>query len=356
MEFAIFAKIFKMYKAFIRPFLFILQPETVHRIVVALIKTVFLFPGILPLVRSIFRVKDPRLQREVFGITFENPVGLAAGFDKNAGFFNEFCAFGFSFIEIGTVTPVSQPGNPRPRSFRLRKDRALINRMGFNNLGAKAIASRLRHRKSQVVIGGNLGKNTETSNENAVEDYAAVFTELYDVADYFVVNVSCPNITDLSHLQDREQLRGILSRLDDLRGGQSPRKPILIKISPDLNEGQIDDVLELIHEYNMDGIIAVNTTIRRDGLKTPGQKVEAIGNGGLSGSPLRVRANEIIRYIHRKTGGKLPIIGVGGIMTPDEALEKLEAGASLVQIYTGFVYEGPGLVKQINKALINNLD
>lgn len=343
-----------MYKAIIRPLLFLLQPETVHHLVVFLIKAGFIIPGVKQLTRSIYSVRNEKLEREVFGLKFDNPVGLAAGFDKNASFFDPFSAFGFSFIEIGTVTPLGQPGNPKPRSFRLKKDKALINRMGFNNHGAKAAANRLSKRSSNILIGGNLGKNTATSNENAVEDYAAVFEKLYDVADYFVVNVSCPNISDLSHLQDREQLEGILSRLYQKRKDKSLRKPVLVKISPDLNNNQIDDVIDLIGEFEMDGIIAVNTTIQREGLLTAANKVESIGNGGLSGSPLRERSTEIIRYIHEKTSGKLPIIGVGGIMSPAEAMEKLEAGASLIQVYTGFIYEGPGLVRRINKLILKN--
>ena len=283
---------------------------------------------------------------------FENPVGLAAGFDKNAEFFNQFSAFGFSFIEIGTVTPVGQPGNPRPRSFRLKKDRALINRMGFNNHGVKAAAEKLMKRRTRVIIGGNLGKNTATPNENAVEDYATVFQELYDAADYFVVNVSCPNISDLSHLQDREQLDGILGRLSTIRAGKAVRKPVLVKISPDLNKSQIDDVIELIDQHGMDGVIATNTSISREGLTTDATLVKEVGNGGLSGQPIRELSTGVIRYIHKKTEGKLPIIGVGGIMSPSDALEKIEAGATLVQVYTGFIYEGPSLVRRINKSIL----
>ena len=353
--FLIFAKISKMYKVIIRPLLFLLQPETVHRLVVALVRVFFLVPGVRQLVKAVCTVKHEGLKREVFGLRFENPVGLAAGFDKNAGFFKQFASFGFSFIEVGTVTPLGQPGNPRPRSFRLKKDRALVNRMGFNNNGSAAAAARLRNRLPGIIIGGNLGKNTATLNENAVEDYAAVFEELYDAADYFVVNVSCPNISDLSHLQDREQLSGILEGLSRLRAVKSFRKPILVKISPDLNHEQIDDVIELIGQHEMDGVIAVNTTITREGLSTDPEKIEKIGQGGLSGLPLRERSTEIIRYIHVKTGGNLPIIGVGGIMSPEDAIEKLEAGASLVQVYTGFIYEGPSLVRKINKAVLKGI-
>ncbi len=344
-----------MYKGFIRPILFLFQPETVHRLVVVLIRIFIIIPGLVPLLRSIYRVRHDKLRREVFGLNFENPVGLAAGFDKNASFYKPFSAFGFSFIEIGTVTPVGQPGNPKPRSFRLKADQALINRMGFNNDGVKAVAERLRKRQTGIIIGGNLGKNTATPNEKAAEDYAAVFNELYDVADYFVVNVSCPNISDLSHLQDRRQLEGILVRLDSLRAGKVPRKPILVKISPDLNTGQIDDVIDLIGQYQMDGIIATNTTVTRRGLTTDTGRVEKVGDGGLSGRPLRERSTEIIRYIYQKTSGKLPIIGVGGIFSPQDALEKLQAGASLVQVYTGFIYEGPAMVRRINRVLLKEL-
>jgi dihydroorotate dehydrogenase len=341
-----------MYKTVIRPLLFILQPETVHHLVVAVIKVFFIIPGVKALVRSFYRIKDKRLQREVFGLKFENPVGLAAGFDKNARFFNQFPAFGFSFIEVGTLTPLAQPGNPKPRSFRLKKDKALINRMGFNNDGVKTAVRRLRKRRTDIIIGGNLGKNTQTPNEQAVEDYAIVYEELYEVVDYSVVNVSCPNISDLSHLQDRERLNGILSRLSSIRALKPFKKPILVKISPDLNNRQIDDVIELIAQYEIDGIIATNTSITREGLTTDPEIIAGIGNGGLSGQPIRERSTEIIRYIHGKTNGKLPVIGVGGIMTPEDALEKLEAGASLVQLYTGFIYEGPSLVHRINKSLL----
>ncbi len=320
--------------------------------IVSLVKALFLVPLVKPLFRSRFTVNDTALEREVFGLRFKNPVGLAAGFDKNATFFNEFAAFGFAFIEVGTVTPKGQPGNPRPRSFRLRKDKALINRMGFNNHGVKTAAERLQRRKTSIIIGGNIGKNTATENADAISDYAYCFESLYDQVDYLVINVSCPNISDLSHLQDRDQLSGILKELSTLRAAKQVRKPLLVKISPDLNFNQIDDVLDLIGEFGLDGIVAVNTTITRDGLRTDTGKVEQAGKGGLSGIPLKDRSTEIIRYIHNKSGGKLPIIGVGGIMSPEDAMEKLEAGASLVQIYTGFIYEGPALAKRINKALV----
>lgn len=343
-----------MYKAIIRPLLFMLSPETVHHFVVVLIRFLFAIPFVKALVSAIYTVRDEKLRKEVFGLTFENPVGLAAGFDKNATFYGQFAAFGFSFIEVGTATPVGQPGNQRPRSFRLPADKALINRMGFNNHGARSIAERLDKGRTNMIVGGNIGKNTSTPNASAVEDYADAFLALYDYVDYFVVNVSCPNISDLSHLQDRDLLAGILLRLSSIRAEMLQKKPILVKISPDLNWEQIDDVLELVDEFNMDGIVATNTTITRAGLSTSAEKVEKIGLGGLSGKPIRERSTEIIRYISEKTGGKLPIIGVGGILSADDALEKLRAGASLIQIYTGFIYEGPGLVKKINKALLQN--
>jgi dihydroorotate dehydrogenase len=341
-----------MYKGFLRPILFLLKPETVHHLVVGGIKFLFFLPFVKSVFKSVFSIDDKSLRKEVFGLTFENPVGLAAGFDKNASFYNQFGAFGFSFIEIGTVTPVGQSGNPKPRSFRLPEDKALINRMGFNNNGVDKVVERLRKRKTRIVIGGNIGKNTSTDNEDAIDDYARCFTDLYDYVDYLVINVSCPNISDLSHLQDREQLKGILERLSSLRAGMTPIKPLLVKISPDLNFQQIDDVIDLIGEYGLDGIVATNTTVTRNYLQTDKIIVEKIGNGGLSGKPITNRSTEIIRYIHNKTNGKLPIIGVGGIMSVRDALEKLEAGASLIQIYTGFIYEGPALVKRINKALV----
>lgn len=341
-----------MYKSFIRPLLFLLRPETVHHLVVGLIRALFLIPGMKPLLSRIYTLRDSRLEREVFGLKFRNPVGLAAGFDKNAGFFRQFSAFGFSHIEIGTVTPLGQSGNPKPRSFRLKKDRALINRMGFNNRGALAAADRLRKRSGNIIIGANLGKNTLTPNEKAVEDYAKVFEELYELADYFVVNVSCPNISDLSHLQDRDGLEAIFGRLSALRAVKSLRKPVLVKISPDLNKNQIDDVIDLVREYGMDGIIATNTTILRDGLETDPDRIAGIGSGGLSGMPLRERSTEIIRHIRNKAGSELPIIGVGGILGTQDAIEKLEAGASIIQVYTGFVYEGPSIVRRINKAIL----
>jgi dihydroorotate dehydrogenase len=344
-----------MYKHLIRPVLFRLYPETVHHLVVSVIKTGFRIPGVAALTGKLCTLKNPALKRTVFGLIFDNPVGLAAGFDKNAEFYNEFSKLGFAFIEIGTVTPKGQPGNPKPRSFRLPKDKALINRMGFNNLGADEVIKNLQKRKVKTIIGGNLGKNTLTPNSDAVNDYIITFNKLYNYVDYFVVNVSCPNISDLHKLQDRDSLMDILGSLRNERTKMATSKPILLKISPDLNFNQIDEVIEIARETQIDGIVATNTTTGRYNLSTPEENVKSIGNGGMSGAPLRNRSTEIIKYISAKTGGKLPIIGVGGIMTPEDAIEKLKAGASLVQVYSGFIYEGPMLVKRINKAILKEM-
>ena len=341
-----------MYRYIIRPVLFLFSPESVHHFIVIIIKIAFRLPGISTLIEKFFNVKHPGLQREFMGLKFENPVGLAAGFDKNGTFFNEFSSFGFSFIEVGTITPKGQPGNPKPRSFRLTKDRALINRMGFNNIGVQEAIKNLKRRKQGLIIGGNIGKNTLTPNEKAVEDYEYCFRELYNYVDYFVVNVSCPNITDLSELQDQDALEKILGRLVTIRKKQSVYRPVLLKISPDLNNKQLDQVIDIHFKIGIDGIVATNTTIQRNGLKTDREKVRKIGNGGLSGRPLTERSTEVIRYIHTKSDGKIPVIGVGGIMTVEDAVEKLKAGATLIQVYSGFIFNGPGFVKKINKALL----
>jgi len=341
-----------MYKHLIRPVFFLFGPEKIHHFVVRVIKSTFLIPGVSWIADTLFSVKHPFLERTVFGLHFTNPVGLAAGFDKDATFYNEFSHLGFAFIEIGTVTPKGQRGNPQPRSFRVSKDRALINRMGFNNHGAEEAVINLKKRKTKIIIGGNLGKNTVTPNDQAVDDYIFTFNKLYEHVDYFVVNVSCPNISDLHKLQDKDSLMIILNGLIVERAKKSSYKPILLKISPDLNFSQIDEVLEIVAETKIDGIVATNTTTGRYNLTIDEQEIKFIGSGGLSGAPLRERSTEIIRYISMKTNGKLPIIGVGGIMTSEDAIEKLRAGASLVQIYTGFIYEGPLLAKRINKAVL----
>lgn len=351
MRFLVYICIKNMYRLIIRPLLFLIYPEKVHHMLVSVIKTAYQLAPFRFILVKIFNFSFSSLEKEVFGLYFKNPVGLAAGFDKDASFYKEFSVFGFGFIEIGTVTPKPQQGNPLPRSFRLPKDKALINRMGFNNLGVDQALDRLKSRPDGLIIGGNIGKNTATPADKVVEDYEYCFTRLYDHVDYFVVNVSCPNIGDISKLQDQETLEAILGRLAQLRKERKIYRPILLKISPDLNFKQIDETLAIVRKNGIDGIVAVNTTITRDGLLTPVEKVKAIGNGGLSGAPLRQRSNEIIRYIKQKTKGELPVIGSGGIMTPSDAIEKIEAGADLLQVYTGFVYEGPGFVKKICKKL-----
>ena len=341
-----------MYTHIIRPLLFLLKPETIHGLIVSLVKFFFAIPGIKWFTKNIYSYPHPKLSRNVFGIEFKNPVGLAAGFDKNAELYNHFDAFGFSFIEIGTVTPKPQPGNPKPRSFRLKADKALINRMGFNNKGVINAKEMLKNKPRNVVIGGNIGKNTATPNADAVADYLECFKELYSVVDYFVVNVSCPNVKNLKDLQDTDNLKAILSALTDNRQQQQTRKPILLKISPDLTSEMLDSNISIATEMGLDGFVATNTTTSRENLSTPDSIVGNIGNGGLSGLPIRNRSTEVIRYVHKKTNGKMPIIGVGGIMSEKDALEKIEAGATLIQLYTGFIYQGPSLAKRICKALV----
>lgn len=337
-----------MYRHFLKRMLFLLPPETAHHLVLGLLR----LPGVSKLLGYCYREDHPALARTVFGLTFRNPVGLAAGFDKNARAFDALGELGFGFVEVGTVTPQPQPGNPKPRLFRLPPDRALINRMGFNNDGAMAVARRLKKRRSALIIGGNIGKNKTTPNEDAISDYEKCFEALYDFVDYFVVNVSSPNTPNLRELQDREPLTQLLHQLQERNRRKPLPKPILLKIAPDLSEGQLDDIIRIVQSAGIAGVIATNTTISRKNLHTPAAQVAKIGAGGLSGAPLRERATAVIRYLHEKSGGAFPIIGVGGIFSAQDALEKLEAGASLVQIYTGFVYEGPALLKAIKKALL----
>ncbi|MEM9052030.1 MAG: quinone-dependent dihydroorotate dehydrogenase [Bacteroidota bacterium] len=343
-----------MYKSLLRKTLFKLSAEQAHNFSFGFLKVIFQLPFVKSLFYGSFNVNHPSLEREVFGIKFKNPVGLAAGFDKNAKLYNEFSFMGFGFVEIGTVTPKPQDGNDKPRLFRLHADAGLINRMGFNNDGVKKVVSRLKGRYTSVVIGGNIGKNKVTPNENALDDYLILLNELYDVVDYFTVNVSSPNTPGLRELQEKEPLTKLLKALKE-QAAKKPRvKPILLKIAPDLTDLQLDDIVEIVMETQVDGIIATNTTIDRSGLATPENEVEEMGAGGLSGKPLSSRSTEVIRYIHQKSNGSIPIVGVGGIHSAEDALEKLDAGASLVQLYTGFVYEGPGLVKRINEKIIEN--
>ena len=337
-----------MYKLLIRKILFLLDPEQVHNLIVALLK----IPLLSKLLRLFYYYDHPSLHRNLFGITFKNPVGLAAGFDKDAELLSQLPDLGFGFIEIGTVTPLPQPGNTTPRIFRLVRDQALINRMGFNNQGVEKMAERLKNRKSDIIIAGNIGKNKITPNEEATDDYLICFDALFDYVELFVVNVSSPNTPHLRELQDKIPLTNLLKKLQERNLTKPIKKPILLKIAPDLSESQLDDVIEIVNAVKLDGIVATNTTIGREGLKTEKLRIDQIGEGGLSGLPLKDQSTRIIKYIHERSGGKIPIIGVGGIHSVEDALEKLNAGASLIELYTGFIYEGPGLIKRINKELV----
>ena len=340
-----------MYRFFIRPLLFLVDPEIIHHFTFNFIKVVCKIPGVRQLLSGMFSYRSPVLERTLFGVKFPNPVGLAAGLDKDARLIDELSAFGFGFIEIGTVTPKAQPGNDKPRLFRLPADQGLINRMGFNNKGVNNAAENLRRRKSGVVIGGNIGKNKITPNEDAVNDYEQCFEALYPYVDYFVVNVSSPNTPGLRDLQEKEPLKRLLVSVKILSNRKQKLKPVLLKIAPDLTLTQLDDIVEILKETGTDGVIATNTTISREGLTTSKEVVEKIGAGGLSGKPVRERSTEVIAYLRAKMGAGYPIIGVGGIMGEEDAVEKLKAGADLVQIYTGFVYEGPAFVKRILKKI-----
>ncbi|NRB64140.1 MAG: quinone-dependent dihydroorotate dehydrogenase [Saprospiraceae bacterium] len=343
-----------MYKAVIKPLFFLLSPEKAHHFTITLLKFTLGIPLIGYIFRWVFRVRDMRLEKTVFGLTFPNPVGLAAGFDKDGQHFRAMSSLGFGFLELGTVTPRPQGGNPQPRLFRLPADEALINRMGFNNEGVEALVARLKNgkRPEGVVIGGNIGKNKDTPNDQAEEDYVFCFERLHAYVDYFVVNVSSPNTPNLRDLQEKEPLQKLLGRLQSLNQTFEHPKPILLKIAPDLTDGQLDDIIDIVDITGIAGLIATNTTISRSGLQTSDETVEAIGNGGLSGQPLTDRATEVIKYLHHKSENRWPIIGVGGIASPKDALEKLEAGAQLIQIYSGLVYEGPSLVKKLNPSIL----
>ena len=340
-----------MYKLFVRPLLFSFDPEWVHYFTLNALRLINKIPLTGWLLRKIYSYENPSLEKELFGIKFKNPVGLAAGFDKNGKYISELSNLGFGFIEIGTITPKPQPGNPKKRLFRVYNDLAIINRLGINNDGSHICAERLKKNKSEIIIGGNIGKNSSTSNENADADYIQNFETLHQYVDYFVLNVSCPNVSNFTKLQDVEFLKKLIPQLKKINSTKPKKKPILIKISPDLNQDQLDETIDLIMSENLDGIIATNTTTSRDNLKTNKSEIQEIGNGGLSGEPLKNKSTEVIRYISKKTNSKLPIIGVGGIMNPKDAIDKLKAGADLVQIYTGFIYSGPSIVKKINKRI-----
>ena len=336
-----------MYKL-IRKILFLFDAERVHHFTFSMLKFGFKLPFVPSIVRNQFVVNDKKLERNLFGLTFMNPVGLAAGFDKNGVLFDELSNYGFGFIEVGTVTPKPQLGNPKKRLFRLKKDKGIINRMGFNNDGVEVLAKRLRNKRTDVIIGGNIGKNKVTPNQNAVDDYISCFNTLFDVVDYFVVNVSSPNTPNLRDLQEKEPLTNLLKRLQQENDTKPSRKPILLKIAPDLTDSQLLDIIDIVHTTKIDGVIATNTTISREGLLSK-DKDET---GGLSGKPLTHRSTEVIRFLAERSNKSFPIIGVGGIHSAEDALEKLNAGADLVQLYTGFIYEGPKLIKEIIKKLL----
>ncbi len=339
----------------IKPFLFLLSPEKAHHFTTSLLRVLLKFQLSKRIIKKTFTYEHPNLNQKLFGLQFHNPVGLAAGFDKNAELIDDFSNLGFGFIEIGTITPKGQPGNEQPRLFRLQKDNALINRMGFNNEGVEAAVKRLKSRTSNIIVGGNIGKNKVTPNEEAVHDYLFCFDKLFDLVDYFVVNVSSPNTPGLRELQEKEPLTLLLKTLLDANKQKEAPKPILLKIAPDLSTSQLDDILDIVNQLKLDGLIISNTTIDRSTLKTSDQVLNKIGAGGLSGAPLVSKSSEVLRYI-RSHHAEVPIIAVGGIMTPKDAIDKLKAGANLVQVYTGLVYKGPGLIKRINKALVNHLN
>lgn len=340
-----------MYKLVIRPLLFLIDPERVHHISFSFLKIAFGFKPLAKVIGSFFTYEHPSLEKELFGLRFKNPVGLAAGFDKDAKLVDKWQYLGFGFVEVGTVTPRPQAGNPKTRLFRLPQDKAIINRMGFNNAGVDAMVERLKNAKNpNLIVGANIGKNKDTPNENATDDYVICFNKLFDYVDYFVVNVSSPNTPGLRELQEKGPLTKLLLTLQDINQAKPEPKPLLLKVAPDLTDSQLDDIAEVCATAKLDGLILNNTTIAREPLTTPAAEVEAIGNGGLSGGPLTARAQEVLSYVAKKSP-ELPLIGVGGIMKPEDAEERLKAGAGLVQIYSGFVYEGAGFVGRICRGL-----
>ena len=341
-----------MYKLLIRPILFLFDPEKVHYFTFSLIRILCKIPYVASVFRSLYQVKNKKLERKLFGLTFANPVGLAAGFDKNAVLYNELANFGFGFIEIGTVTPKGQLGNPKKRLFRLKEDQGIINRMGFNNDGVEEAIKNLKKNKHKVIIGGNIGKNTETKLEDYTQDYLDVFKELHPFVDYFVLNVSCPNVGSHAKLSDKDYLLELITECQNQNNLFKIKKPILLKIAPDLNNSQLDEIIELVAETKIDGVIASNTSTTRNNLNASKERLQQIGNGGVSGQPIKDQSTRVIKYLADTSNKSFPIIGVGGIHSAEDAIEKLNAGADLVQVYTGFIYEGPGLIKRINKALL----
>ncbi|GAB4398524.1 MAG: quinone-dependent dihydroorotate dehydrogenase [Microscillaceae bacterium] len=340
------------YSSVVRPLLFKLPPERVHYGAMGALKRALAVPGLSGWLRSQFHFSHPALETQAFGLTFPNPVGLAAGFDKNAAWIDALAALGFGFVEIGTVTPRPQAGNPKPRLFRLPADEALINRMGFNNAGLDKVIENLKKRKSNILVGGNIGKNKNTPNEEAVADYLAVFKGLFPWVDYFVVNVSSPNTPNLRALQAKKPLSEILESLQAHNQAQNRQKPILLKIAPDLSTEQLNEVIEVVQETGIAGMVISNTTLSREGLQTPSALLQSFGEGGLSGRPLKNRSTELVRFVHQQSQGAIPIVAAGGIRRAEDVREKIQAGANLVQVYTGFVYEGPGMVYRIKRALI----
>lgn len=344
-----------MYKHILKPILFQFNPETAHNLLFSLLTFLRHIPGARAIMRAIYKKDSPKLAREVFGLNFPNPVGLAGGLDKNGEFYNDMADYGFGFVEIGSLTPKPQDGNPKPRCFRVPQDKAIINRFGINNKGVKNAVEHLKKERPEVIVAANISKNTTSINEDAAKDYETSFALLYDFVDMFVVNVSCPNVVGLTALQDISFLSDIVDRLLDLRRYYDTYRPILLKVSPDLSREQMDDIIDYCLRSGIDGIVAGNTTRSRDGLTIPQSKIDEIGNGGMSGATVHKKNLELVRYIHTKSQGRLPIIGVGGIMSGKDAQAMIEAGASLVEIYSGFIYEGPGLVKNIITHLENTV-
>ena len=339
-----------MYKKLLRPILFFFDPEKIHDFTFFILKFLNKIPFLFPLINTFFKVNHPKLETKLFGLKFPNPVGLAAGLDKNAKHINQFSSFGFGFVEIGTVTPLSQKGNSKKRLFRLVNDEGIINRMGFNNDGVDRVLERLKENKN-VIVGGNIGKNKLTDNKDAVSDYLICFEKLFPYVDYFALNVSSPNTENLRDLQHKDNLQLLLRSIQEKNNTYLNPKPILLKIAPDLSNDQLLDIIDVVKLTLIHGIIATNTTLSRGNLKSSIDLTTQ--KGGLSGAPVREKSTQVIKFLHEKSNGTIPIIGVGGIMSPEDALDKIKAGASLIQLYTGFVYSGPRLVKQINKSILN---
>lgn len=340
-----------MYKHFLKPILFRFNPETAHNLLFSGLAFLRHVPFARSIIRAVYKRESPDTAKEVFGIKFPNPVGLAGGLDKNGEFYNDMANFGFGFVEIGSLTPQPQDGNPKPRCFRVPQDKAIINRFGINNKGVRNAVEHLKKVRPEVIVAANISKNNTSINEDAAKDYESAFALLYDFVDMFVVNVSCPNVVGLTSLQDISFLSEIVDKLLDLRMYYDEYRPILLKVSPDLAKEQLDDIIDYCLRSGIDGLVAGNTTRSRDGLTISQEKIEKIGNGGMSGAPVHKKNLALVKYIHDKTEGKLPIIGVGGIMSGEDAKAMIDAGASLVEIYSGFIYEGPALIKRIIKYL-----